>query len=86
MSSAGATNTYLGDNVLPCKSHETAAEKFCAACASPGGCSVIALVAAVLVIVFFIWLSNNISQRAARKDLFGGQPRYAAVNYGYSVI
>ncbi len=87
MSSAGATNTYLGDNVLPCKSQETAAEKFCAACASPSGCVIIALIAAILVIVFFIWMSNKISQKACRKDIFGDElSGGTAIDNGYSVI
>ena len=83
MSSAGATNTYLGDNVYPCPPAKNAAEKFCAACASKSGCAVIGVIVAIIAIVFFIWLANKISRKSNRKELFGGK---CAVGYDYSVI
>ena len=51
---------------------KTVAEKFCAACASPCGCSVLGIIVAILVIWLLIKFFNCWSKKYTGRDVFKG--------------
>ena len=67
--------TRLPDNV--CGGKKNAVEKFCSACASPGGCTILGIVVAILAVVLLMKFANCWSHDRTGRKIFNGGVRYS---------
>ena len=77
MSSAPASSKLI-DHVCGTnkKKDKSAIEKFCGACASPCGCAVMGVIAAIVVAILLVLWFNSSARCETGRNLFGGRKHY----------